>query len=135
VGGEEGRAEHGDADAGAEELGAQRLGQRDHRRFGRVVGRHGRRGEQARGGGDVEDVAAALLLEARREDVAAVDDAPQVDADDPAPVVDGDLADHAADGDAGVVDDHVDAAEIAIGAGGERLDVFEAGDIAAGGDG
>ena len=73
----------------------------------------------------------ALRAQARREHVAAVDHAPQVHAHDPAPVVERHLADAAADGDAGVVDDEVDAAERALGGGGERLDLFDARDVAA----
>ena len=89
----------------------KRLRQRDHGRLGDVVRRHARRRQQSGGGGDVQDVPAALRAQARREDVAAVDHAPQVDAHDPAPVVERHLADAAADGDAGVVDDEIDAAE------------------------
>jgi len=76
-------------------------------------------------------VAAALAAQARREHVAAVDDAPQVDAHDPAPIVERHLADGTGDGDAGVVDDEIDAAERAIGRGGERFEVFDACDVAA----
>jgi hypothetical protein len=79
-----------------------------------------RRRDQSGRRGDVEDVAAALRTQPRGEHVAAVDRAPQVDADDPRPVVDRDLADEATDGDPGVVDDQVDPAQQAVALGASR---------------
>jgi hypothetical protein len=52
--------------------------------------------------------AAALRDQTRGEEVAAVDDAHEVDADDPPPVVERRLPDRAGGGDAGVVHDQID---------------------------
>src|SRR5690606_8812284 len=88
----------------------------------------GERGD-ARVRRDVEDEPALLRLEDRREDVATVDHAHQVDAQDPVPVLERDLADLAGHGDAGVVHEEVDAAERAPDRLRHRLDVGDLTDV------
>ena len=62
---------------------------------------------ESRGGCDVDDAAIPGFIEYRREDMTAVDRAPQIDAEYPVPVIDLGFADRRpARTDAGIVDHH-----------------------------
>ena len=74
--------------------------------------------EQAEEAGDVHDVAVTGLDQVRQELLGALHDAPEVDVHDPLEVVVGHLLEVAVQRDAGVVDDHVDPAELAADRGG-----------------
>ena len=98
--------------AGQDHLLAQRLGEAADPELRGVVGglaRHADQPEQAR---DVHDVAVAGLDQVGQELLGAVHDAPEVDVHDPLEVLVADLLEVAVQGDAGVVDDHVDPAEL-----------------------
>ena len=77
------------------------------------VGRAERKAEPAGGRGQIDDAAAARRLEHRHGQPRAVEHAVQVDGDAALPVLDVDVLDLAGGpGDAGVVDQHVEAAEL-----------------------
>ena len=118
--------------AGAGQFGGQRLRQGQHARLADVVGGHARCRTERRGGGDVDDAAVVGLAQDRREHVAAVNRAPQVDAEHPVPVIDVGVADgRSACADARIVDHQGRrAAEPVLRGLGELDDVVESGDIA-----
>ena len=118
---DEGRTQHRDLDSGRCQLGAQHLGKRDHAGLGRAVGNDSRRAGQTGPGGDVDDVAEALLAEASDEVMATAHHAHQVDPEHPLPVRQRGLAELAAGGDSGIVDQQVEAAVIPIDALDHRL--------------
>ena len=108
-----GRRDAVDQHAGLRELLAERLGQRDHARLRRRVGDRVRVAFLAGDRGDVDDAAVLRLHHVRRDGAAAEELAGEVDAQHALPfldrVVDGR---HVLAGDAGVVDQHVDLAEL-----------------------
>ena len=70
----------------ASELTFERCHERDHTVFGHVVGtHHAASGQTGHGRGGI-DMAFALFLDQRQEDLDAIDRAPQIDVDDPLPV-------------------------------------------------
>ena len=95
---------------------AQRLREPAHGELARDVRGHARRRVDAEDDRDVDDVAAGAALDhLRDEEVAAVDDAAQVDAEQPVPVVERRVEERAADRDARVVDDDIGRAATARG--------------------
>jgi hypothetical protein len=103
------------------ELGADRQRQPEHAELARhVPGNAGRRvvAEAAR---DVHDLSALLRDHLRREEVAAVHDAAQVDAEHPVPIVERRVEDAARQPDARVVDDDVGGRRERVHVVGERL--------------
>ncbi|MNF89690.1 hypothetical protein D3C84_722260 [compost metagenome] len=93
------------------QLDQQALRQRHYAGLGHVVVAHRRALHQGRHRRDVDDLALAAL-EQRQERLAALDHAHQVDRDLPVPVLQRQLVEETARGHAGVVDDHIDAAEL-----------------------
>ena len=105
-----------DAHAVARGLARDRAREADHARLGRRVDDRALRADAARLGGDVDDRAAAALAACRRQHrVRDGDRAAQVDAEDEVPqrLVGVDEEGEAVG--AGVVDEHVDRAELALG--------------------
>lgn len=106
VGLDERRAQHRHVDPGAGQFGGKGLRERQDTGLADVVGRHA--GHRAERGGrpDVDDSGGpARLPQDRGEHLAAVNRAPQVDAENPLPVVHLDVADGGtARPDAGIVD-------------------------------
>src|SRR5436189_11669 len=99
------RTHGGDRDAVRAKLLAQRLGEAEDGELGRAVGRELGGGEEAGSRGDVHHVpAAAAPHHGRKEEVAAVDHAPEVDREDPPPVLERGVEKAAAEPHAGVVD-------------------------------
>ena len=116
---------------GLEILG-ERLRQADHRVLRGVVDAEALTGDQAGHRGRVDDVAGLTAGDhARHERLDTVDHAPEVDAQHPLPVAVGGALEAAPGRDAGVVAEHVDAAERLAGALGERLHLAEVGDVGA----
>ena len=81
--------------------------------LGGDIGRLEGRGHQPVGRGDVDDAAEALLLHVRQRGGGAVEHGRQVQRDDGVPLLDREVLDRRGVLDAGVVDQDVDAAELA----------------------
>ena len=106
------------------ELEHQRLADGDDAGLRGVVARHAGPVDEAGERGDVDDVAAALLLEERGERVAPARHAEQVDVDDALPVGDRLDVDAATRRDPGVVDEDVEAAPLLAHPGQRRVPVL-----------
>ncbi|MNE14048.1 hypothetical protein D3C80_1069070 [compost metagenome] len=113
VGLEERRANHMHADLLLRQFNQKAFGQGHHTGLGNVVVAHGRPLHQGGHGGDIDDLALALLQQ-RQEGLAALDHAHEVDRDLPVPVFKRQLAEEATRGHPGVVDDDIDTAELFI---------------------
>jgi len=113
----------------------QRLGQTDDGVLGGCLGQAVVPvGEQARGRSRVDDVAAALSEQHRKEHEVAPHDAEEVDVDDPLPRVERDVLDGTDGKDADVVHDDVHRPETLQGEIAGRLKIGHAGDVARGAD-
>src|SRR5687767_10284537 len=111
-------------------LGGEALGEADHRPLRRRVRRAHREGEPARGRGEVDDAAAARLLDERHRLVRAVEHAVEIHRDAALPVLRANVLDLGRrPGYTGVVDEHVEAAEVLLHIGEEPLDVVEPRDV------
>jgi hypothetical protein len=97
--------------------------------FRGAVDRTGRHDRVAADGGNVDDLAVALLFHQRQHGGDAVEDAADVDVDHLVPFVDFQRFERRERHQAGVVDDDIDMAVLFDGDGDEGLHVFEAGDI------
>ena len=134
---EDGGGEGVHADAAVAPLDGEELGQAgDAALGGEVAGRAPLEAADAEDGAEVDDVAVALAQEVLRGGAAAVPQARQVRLHDLAEhVVVGVLrAPRAQVGDAGVVDEHVDRAEVVPGGLHERLDLLVVGHVAGDGE-
>ena len=108
---------------------AQRLRERVHAELRQVVDRRAEVREAAGDGRHVDDVAAALLAHDRQRRVRAVQEAEQVHLDHPAPLARVG-ADHGPEQHhAGVVDEHVEPAQLLLGARDERVRLCLVGDV------
>ena len=105
------RVDHGDSHACAVQFRPQGLAEALDRRFGGAVGGLLWRAHECHHGGQVDDMSlSCLFLEMRQEKVAAVDDAPEIDADNAFPVLQAVPLEGLGEGDAGIVEQQVDLA-------------------------
>ena len=81
---------------------------------------------------DVDDAAAAARLHAGNDRLAGVESRRQVDRQDGVPLLDREFLDRRDKLDAGVVDQHIDAAESFLGAGDHRVDLVRPGHVGRG---
>ena len=105
VGGDTARMDGAHPDGSMAEFEPERLGEAAYGVLARDVGGLSWRGEEPEDAGDVDDVRLALPQERRQERLAAVDDAPEVDAHQPVTVLEADVLKGAAERDAWVVDE------------------------------
>jgi len=115
------RLDQRDADVVRDALLAQRLAERADTELGEVVDAGAGAGDPPGDRGDVDDVPAALLAHQRQCRVRAVEDAEDVRVEHPAPLVRRRVLDRAQQHHASVVDEHVEAAELFVGAAHERI--------------
>src|SRR5690606_4896848 len=106
----------------------ERAGRGDHTALGRGIGELTEPAEPG-AGGDVDDAAAAAGNHRAGGGPRAVRDAGEVDGDDALPDLVRELAHPAVDVDPGVVDEHVDRAEPALGLGEQIVDLGAGRDV------
>src|SRR5215470_4125370 len=115
-------AEDGDADTVRTEVLLERLGESHDRVLARVVDAEALRGDEARHGARVDDVARLLLSDhPRHESLHAVDHTPEIHAEHPFPVVMRGGLEATVDGHPRVVADHVDPTHLCPCPLGQRL--------------
>jgi hypothetical protein len=124
------RLDRVDADVRGAELDREALGETDDRPFRRRVRRTQAKAESPGDRRQVDDAAAPRRLEQRHRAARAVEHAVQVDGDRAVPIGDADVLDRRGrPGDPGVVDQHVETAEMRRGCVEHRVHLCRNGDV------
>jgi hypothetical protein len=108
VGGDAARMDGAHSDSRVAEFEPERLGKATDGVLARHIGGLSWRREEPEYAGDVDDVRLTLPQERRQERLAAVDDAPEVDAHQPMKVLDAEVLEGTPERDAGIVDEELD---------------------------